>query len=170
MEQLNLFDINFPIYSITKSYKKIWTDMNVTYIQTESGTYVLDNKNIDGETVGKRRLRIKNKIYPLYKPRKVVYNISQLINGKESIFMDTDGTVFKYKKTEMVPLVYHKVDSIVEANDGECILDIPKINYSYKTICRKAYAIKYIGLLHTKYGYIPYEFCEEAKGNTRRKI
>jgi len=170
MEQLNLFDIQFPIYSITKIYKRVWIEMNVTYIETESGIYVLDNKNVQGDTLGKRRLKIKNDVYTLYKPRKVFYNMSQLLNGKESIFIDTIGVVFKYKKTKMVPLKYHKVESITEAEDGECILEIPKLNYSYKTACRYAYGINFIGLLHTKYGYIPYEFCEHMKADTRRKI
>ena len=67
MEQLNLFDIQFPIYSITRTYKRIWVEMNVTYIETESGIYVLDNKNVEGDSLGKRRLRITNDIYKLYK-------------------------------------------------------------------------------------------------------
>jgi hypothetical protein len=170
MEQLNLFKIIFPIYSITRTYKKIWVDINVTYIETDSGTYILDNKNVQGDTLGKRRLRIKNDVYKLYKPRKVIYNISQLLHSTDSVFIDTTGVVFKYKKTEMVPLKYHKVESITEAKDGECILEIPKLNYSYKTTCRYAYGVKFIGLLHTKYGYIPYEFCEEKKDDARRKI
>ena len=143
MEQLNLFDIHFPIYSITKTYRRIWSEMNVLYIETEYGIYVLDNKNIQGDTVGKRRLRIKNDIYALYKPRKVLYDITHLIKSKDYIFMDTNGLVFKYKT---------------------------KINFSYKTNCRNAYAIHYIGLLNSKYGYIPYELSEFYKEPTRRMI
>lgn len=168
MEQLSLFDIKFPIYAITKSFRKIWEEHNVLYIRTDSGTYVLDNKNMDGDTVGKRRIKITTS--KLYVPRKVYYNIGQMLNGNYSIFMDTDGVVFKYKKTEFAPLVYHKIDSITEAKDGECILELPKINYSYKINCRKAYSIQYIGLLHTKFGFIAYEFSEEYKKPTRRKI
>ena len=170
MEQLNLFDIQFPIYSVTKFYKRIWTEMNVLYIETDSGIYILDNKNINGDTVGKRRLRIKNDIYSLYRPRKVVYDITHLIKSKDSIFMDTNGVVFKYKKSEYCTLNYHKVHNVIEAVDGECILDIPKINYSYKTNCRNAYAAIYVGLLTSKYGYILYEFSEFYKQPTRRMI
>jgi len=84
--------------------------------------------------------------------------------------MDTNGKIFKYVKTKYVPLEYHKVASITRLEDGECVLEIPKINYNYKINCRRAYSIYYIGLLNTEYGYIPYEFCEEKKENTRRKI
>jgi hypothetical protein len=170
MEQLNLFDIKFPIYSITRTYERIWDDMNVTYIRTVTGTYVLDNKNVEGDTLGKRRLRIKNDIYKLYKPRKVYYNIVQLIKANEKYFIDTTGVVFQYKKTGTAKLVYYKVDEIIEAEDGECILNIPSINYSYKTICRSAYAIKYIGLLNSAFGFIPYDFSETKGKDSWRKI
>lgn len=168
MEQLSLFDIEFPIYTITKSYKNIWEEGNILYIETPYGISILDNKNMDGNTVGKRRIKINNS--RLYRPRKVYYNISQMIHSKDSTFMDTHGKVFKYKKTEMVPLKYHKVGSITRAQDGECVLEVPKINFSYKTTCRNAYTIEYVGLLHTKFGYIVYDFTDIKKPDTRRKI
>ena len=170
MEQLNLFNIHFPAYSITKTYKKIWEEMNVTFIQTESGTYMLDNKNIPGDTLGKRRLRIKNDIYKLYRPRKVFYTISQLIKAKDKIFIDSSGIVFKYQKTETVPLKYYPVSDVVQAEDGECIIYIKNSDWSYKTSCRDAYGISYVGLLDTKYGHILYEFTDDKKKDTRRKI
>lgn len=168
MEQLNLFNLNFPLYSITKTYKRIWTELNVLYIKTQSGTYVLDNKNLSGDNVGKRRIKIQSS--ELYKPRKVYYNLSQLLHAKGNIFMDNDGVVFKYKKTQYAPLTYYKVQNVTQAKDGECILEVPQINYSYKINCRKAYSIEYIGILATEYGFIPYEFSEEYKKPTRRKL
>jgi hypothetical protein len=170
MEQLNLFELSFPLYSITRSYKRIWREMNVLYIETDSGIYILDNKNLAGDTVGKRRLQIKTDYYKVYVPRKVVYNVMQLLHSKEKVFMDTDGIIFKYKKTEYFSLRYHKVDSVIESKDGNCILEIPKIDFSYKTSCRNAYGILYVGILHTKYGHIPYDFSEVKKKDTRRKI
>ena len=67
-------------------------------------------------------------------------------------------------------LQYYKVTSVLEAMDGECILDISSINFTYKTNCRNAYGILYIGLLTSKYGYIIYEFSEYKKDDTRRMI
>ena len=138
MEQLNLFDIVFPVYSLPKVYEKIWEKYNVTYMETIYGTYVLDNKNMDGDTVGKRRLQINNS--QLYRPRHVYYNIPQFLHSKTNVFMDSLGRVFKYKKTEMVPLKYHKIKSIHRLNSGECELELD-INFSIKVYCMLVYSV-----------------------------
>lgn len=168
MEQLSLFDINFPIFSVSKTYKRIWEEFNVTYIETVKGVYVLDNKNIPGDTIGERRLKINNS--KLYNFKKSYYTISQMLHSKYNVFVDVYGTVFKYKKTKMVPLIYYKVENISKASDGECVLSIPSINYYYKVTCRNAYGINYIGLLVTHNGYILYDLSEYKKNNSRRKI
>jgi hypothetical protein len=168
MEPLNLFDIKFPIYGITNTYKNIWTDLNVLYIETNTGTYVLDNKNIVGDTLGERRLKIKNS--KLYIPRKVYYNIAQLLKSKHTVFIDKYGILFKYKKTQYVPLKYYKIENIDKAEDGQCILAIPKLPFYHKTTCRIAYSINYLGLLDTPFGYILYELSEYKKSDSKRKI
>lgn len=166
MERLSLFEVEFPIYSITSSYKKIWEDTNVLYIETPYNTYVLDNKNLPGDTVGKRRLQIHNSI--VYQPRRVYYNIEQLLHSKDKIYLDSLGRCFKYKKTEVVPLKYHKIKSVTRTDDG-CILELD-ILFPQKVNCRLAYGIKYVGILHTRYGYILYSFEEELQKDSRRKI
>lgn len=168
MDQLSLFDISFPIYAITNNYKRIYEELNVLKIDTPSGTYVLDNKNITGNTVGERRLKITGS--DLYIPRKTYFTLGQMLHSKYTVFMDKDGIVFNYKKTGFVPLKYFKVQSITKASDGECVLQIPQVSFSYKVNCRKAYSIEYIGLLCTDFGFIPYEFTDEYKKPTRRKI
>jgi len=168
MEPLNLFEFEFPLYGITKTFKKIWVEFNVTYIKTNTGIYVLDNKNIDGDTIGKRRLKIKSS--ELYIPRKIYYNIGQALHAKSNVFMDSNGVVFKYKKTKYVPLTYYKVNDVTRAKDGECILTFSQINFSYKINCRKAYSTEYVGILATDFGFIPYEFSEVYKPPSRRKI
>ena len=167
MEQLNLFDIQFPVYTLPKVYEDIWEHWNVLYIRTIYGVYVLDNKNLDGDTVGKRRLQINNS--DVYRPRHVYYNIPQFLHSKTNMFMDSLGRAFKYKKTESVPLIYHKIKSRYRLKSGECELEID-INFPVKVNCRLAHGIEYVAVLHTKYGYILYSFCEYKKKDTRRKI
>lgn len=167
MEQLNLFDIKFPVYSLPKSYEKLWTKYNVTYLETIHDTYVLDNKNMPGDTLGKRRAHINNS--KLYNPRHVYQNISQFLHSKTNVFIDTLGRVFKYKKTNMVPLKYHKIKDIHRLESGECELELD-VNFPIKVTCRVAYSIICVGLLHTKWGYILYSLEEEMQNDTRRKI
>ena len=160
-------DIEFPIFAITPSYKRIWDELNVKYIETESGTYMLDNMNLTGDTLGERRLKITTSLR--YIPRKAYYNITQLIKSNNKTYIDNTGCVFTYKKTRMVPLKYYRVMDVVSTEEG-CILLIKGINFKLRLNCNVAYDIKYIGLLTTPDGYILYETCEEKKKDTRRKI
>lgn len=164
---MHLFDISFPIFSITEDYKRIWEDMNVLYIETYSGVYILDNKNIEGDTLGKRRIKLNadNK----YMPRRIYNTLAQMIRSNKKHFIDNTGTIFKYKKTEFVPLKYHKIKSI-NRYEGECLVEVKDIYFPQKLNCRLAHSINYLGVLHTKFGYILYSFEEEFKKDTRRKI
>jgi len=164
---MHLFDIKFPVYAIAKNNKRIWEEMNVLYVETDTGIYVLDNKNLSGSTVGERRLKIKNS--QLYVPRKVYYNISQFLHSKYTEFLDTTGKYFKWKKSITVPLKYYKVSHVSKYND-DCIVHFKDVECPQKLNCRLAHSIKCIGLLHTEYGYIVYEYSDTYKKDTYRKI
>lgn len=168
LKSISILDsIEFPIYGITNDYRRIWEDMNVLYIETDSGVYTLDNKNVPGDTLGKRRLRIN--AGKKYIPKKVVYSISQMLHSAHNIFIDNTGSVFRYKKTMAVPLRYHVVDKIVKMEEG-CVLLLKGIDYPIQMNCREAHSIKSVGLLHSSIGYILYEYSESVKNNSWRKI
>ena len=172
METLNLFNIEFPVYPITSSYKKIYEDMRVTYIDTEFRTYVLDNKNVAGATLGERRLHIvENEGFKIYNHRHTYFTIAQFLKSQYKVFIDSDGKVFRYKKTQYVPLIYHKVAEVIRLDDEQgCVITLNGVVHSIKMNCRKAYSINYVGILHTPYGYIEYSFEEEHKKSTRKMI
>jgi hypothetical protein len=163
----SLMDIEFPIFTITPSYKRIWDEFNITYIETESGTYILDNKNLEGNTLGERRLKIKTGLR--YIPRKAYYNITQLIKSKTMTYIDNTGCVFTYRKTRNVPLRYYKVKDVVSTEEG-CILSFKDINFKLRISCGEAYSFNYIGLLDTDMGYILYDTSDLKKRDTYRKI
>lgn len=163
----NIFDIQFPIFAVAKNYKNIWTEDNITKIETNSGVYVLDNKNIQGDTLGQRRLRIKNS--KLFIPRAVVHNIGQLIRSDYKTFIDNNGEVFKYIKHTTVPLKYYKVKKVVKTDNG-CVLHFIGVDNPILAPCARAYGTEYVGFLITSMGYILYEYSENAKGDTWRKI
>jgi hypothetical protein len=163
----NIFDMQFPIFAISTNNKRIWTEDKITYVETASGVYVLDNKNIKGDTLGQRRLRIKNS--KLYIPRAVVHSIPQLIKSKYKNYIDNNGNTFKYIKHTVVPLKYYKVDKIVETDKG-CVLKFKNLNNPIILSCREAYGVNYVGFLLTQIGYITYEYSEVYKADTWRKI
>lgn len=166
MQHKKLTDIKFPIYAITSSYLKIWEEFGVLYIRTTKDK-VLDNKNIQGSTLGSRRAKISED--SLYKLRGTIFSVPQLLNSKYKTYIDTNGLVFKYNKHSFVPLVYHKVKKVIKKEDG-CIVSFKDTTYMAKMPYRDAIRIKYAGILHTQLGDILYEYTEEKKKNTRKKI
>ena len=167
MDSLTLHNIQFPIFAITNNYRNLWTEDNILKIETDSGVYVLDNKNIQGDTLGQRRLRINNS--KLYIPRAVAHTIAQLIRSKHKIFIDNTGKLFEYTKVERVALEYYKVKKVKQQEDG-CILFFEGLDNPIQVPTKIAYGINYVGFLITKLGYIPYEYNEEFKQDTWRKI
>jgi hypothetical protein len=163
-----LSDIKFPIYSLPLLYRRIFREFNVLYIETDSGNvYVLDNKNIDGDSLSKRRLKIKYSLK--YNNHTIVYNISQLIRSNYKTYIDSDGNIFHYKKTKMVDLKYHKVKYITH-RDSYSVLYLADILTPIKVHKKMSFDINYVGMLHTDKGHILYEYCSEKKPNTKRKI
>ena len=162
-----LADITFPLYGITPRYKRIWEEYNILYIETQSGIYMLDNKNLDGDTVGKRRLKINS--FDKYMPRVVLLTVAQLIHSEYKTFMDSTGTTFKYVKNKVVPLKYYNVKKITKLEEG-CAVSLKGIDYPIKINCREAYGINCVGLLHTDIGLILYEISEYPRPDTWRKV
>jgi hypothetical protein len=164
---MHLCDLVFPVYTLPKNYKRIWEEYNVLYIETDSGTYILDNKNISGNTLGERRLKLKSE--GIFIPRKVYYTINQMIHSTYKSFIDTEGKLFTWKKSKRVPLKYYKVSKVLK-DESSCIIHFKDINFPQRVNCRIAYAIQYAGILHTDFGYLLYEYCEGKKKDTYRKI
>lgn len=166
MQHKKLTEIKFPIYAITSSYLKIWEEFGVLYIRTKKEK-ILDNKNVDGATLGSRRAKISTD--SLYKLKGTIFNVPQLLNSKYNVFIDTNGMVFKYVKHSFVPLKYHKVKSLIKKENG-CIVSIKDTTLMLNIPYRDALNIKYVGILHSQLGDILYEFTDERKKDTRKKI
>ena len=164
---MQVFDVQFPVFGISNNHRRIWTEDRITKIQTDSGVYVLDNKNIQGDTLGQRRLRINNS--KLYIPREVVHTVAQLIRSQYKTFIDEYGNVFEYSKKTRVDLKYYKVKEVIKKDDG-CVLHFLDINNPIMVSCISAYGIEYVGFLITSIGYIAYDYSERFKADTWRKI
>ena len=68
---------------------------------------VLDDKNMDGNTLGRRRIQSPMKsIYPL---RYMIEDEIGLMRHRGKTFLDSGGRVFNYEKTETCKLHYHKI-------------------------------------------------------------
>ena len=129
---------------------------------------VLDDRNMSGDTLGKRRLQTH--LLSKYKLNRKVDDFISLLKQSTKYFIDTKGVVFIYEKTKNVPLKYLPIKNIEKKGTG-CLLYL----YSYKPgliIPRPPPDnIKYVGVLFIeKYPWRPYDYSEEKLKNTMRKI
>ncbi len=157
---------NWPIYGIG-IHKKIWEDNNVLYIITDTNREcIIDNKNIQANTLGKRRIALKGQ--KLYNLKKVCYTLVDVFSCKSELFIDSEGKLLKLNKNKSRTLIYRKVmkTKIVNVNKLHCICEgifkpieisfIPKV------------MPKYLGLLIVNGDYYVYELSQEWKKDTWR--
>lgn len=102
----------------------------------EGGTgLVLDDKNMPGKTLGIRRLQCQRD--DLYNLKKGILDFPSMIGSNYTIFIDSNGTPFKYKKTLTCKLIYHLVEkihlkescSLVKCTGVPFLLEIPRPPY-----------------------------------------
>ena len=93
-------DLVFPIYVIHSDNVELID--GILWIDDQ----VLDDKNMLGTTLGRRRIQTPMKsIYPL---RYMIEDEVGLMRHRGKTFIDNHGRVFNYEKTETCKIHYHK--------------------------------------------------------------
>ena len=157
--------INFPIYPL-RSYINKYTVDDIVIIETYYNTYILDNRNLEGETLAERRLHSKGNLYPLNNP---IYTYQELVKSKYKEYIDKYGNIFKYVRTNFVAIHSCKIEKI-EETDSNTYLVYTK---EYKPLMYLGdYLIyfEYVLVMKTKHGPLIYGFSDEYIAPTRKKI
>jgi hypothetical protein len=165
----SLNSIRFPIYRIRK-HSKMWNDNNVIHIDTFKGSYILDNRNLPGNFLNRRRSLKGKEAYPLYKP---IMTHRQLILDKKhesGHYVDSTGGMFTYNRSRFVPLTYRDIlnkeyvdnEIIITAKDLPCKFIVPNTHRNVMG--------KYLGVLELDGGYMLYNLLKDKRKNSRVKI
>jgi|TARA_Y100001938_G_C8033444_1_gene401979 hypothetical protein len=158
-----LADLTFPLYVLPQE-----ADIEeIDGILFADGK-CLDDKNTEGETLGLRRLRTPYpNVYPL---KKAVHDIPSLLKSSSKRFINSEGEVFSYEKTRMVPLRYHLIYK-VQNRDIVSLVWIEDINFPFEVPRPPSPLMRWAGILYEKnYPWLLYEFSEEWKKDSKRKI
>lgn len=163
---MNLQDIQFPVFQLGE-HDRIETISNITYVYRADQQLILDNKNLHGDTLGKRRLRIldKDKIFKLSKRYNSIIELIKFKGGKNK-FVDNNGKVFKYTKTKRSKVIYKKI--IAQKNIPNIGIRIRLIN-DLDFIISPTYGYvvgQYAGLLIFNADYLLFEITREYKDDT----
>ncbi len=175
---MDLSKISFPVYKLGREapieeegvsfYLKIYeTDTVRKFLPL-----IIDDKNIEGATLARRRLLLKSKEIKLYTLSKAIFFIADLIKLTigTSYYIDSTGKIFEYKKTTTVPLIFKKIKKVIPIKTGGATIEVEGIASRYKTLFLPNLECKYAGLLKIGKGYILYGLYETKLPDTRRKI
>ena len=129
---------------------------------------VLDDTNMEGETLGLRRIQSPmQSIYPL---KYMIEDEIGLMKHRGNTFIDNQGKVINYEKTRSLKLKYHKIVQR-DKKDIATVLWLKDVPYPFAEKSPPDIEITWAGLLYD-HG-IPwkiYDFSEEKKKDTWRKI
>ena len=159
----------FPVYPIG-SYLDIFEQDGLVYLLRNYDTdyKVLDNKNLEGDTLGLRRIKIPKKQKASLKS--VIYNLESLIRytGTSRKFIDNNGRVFEYKRTKFYYIYSYRILKVTES-DSKYIVHLK--NYPQRFLTDEHVTSDYVLLMNTEPGFMLYGFKNEPlKYPIKRKI
>jgi hypothetical protein len=154
--------IQFPVYVLPSSNWELVDGL--LYVDQ----LLVDDKNMPGDTIGKRRLQTPFKnLQPL---KRAADNLLAIIKSGHKCFIDTNGVPFIYDKTESCALKYHKIRK-VERKDTASVLWLKDFNFPFVVPRPPPTDYTWAGVLHLKgLPWVLYEYSVSKKADTRRKI
>ena len=128
---------------------------------------VVDDRNQEADTIGRRRLFTPHDIFPL---KNSVDSIQGLLKQTVKTFIDTSGRPFIYEKTKRCDLKYFNIKK-KELRDTYTLLWLHGVNTPFSVPRPPEPGIFFAGvlLLHGL-PWILYEYSEHPKKTTRRRV
>ncbi len=169
-----LGEIQFPVYLLGKEKPQELDGVLFYHRCDKEGNdtiLVVDDKTWHHETLAQRRLKVMmNNSRKLAKITHAIFFISDLLklSGSGVWFIDTNGKLFTYTKSTMVPLIFRSILKVTKINGG-AILEVEGIETRFKCLYAPNNE-KFAGLLKIGRGYVLYGLYEEKPIDTRRMI
>ena len=161
-QSMKLSDVQFPIYvlhtdEVEKQDGILWCE-----------GAVVDDTNAPGTTIGQRRLSTPHK--NLYDLRHMIDGFVALSKHRGKFFVDSTGKFFRYEKSTIAKLRYHKIKEVIE-KDVATLIRVENIPFPFELKRPPQPTQKYAGVLYIKNkpSYL-YELSEVKKKNTWRKV
>lgn len=177
---MTLGRVSFPVFRLTSRpplvqegvayYSNSYIDIDTNEISTH--IKLLDDKNVRATTLASRRLWMKEQGAPLYPLRRAVFFMGDFIKVARSDywFIDSNGFIFKYKKTIKVPLRFRRIKRVIAGRTTGSILEVEGIPERFKTMFIVRSSMKYAAILEYKGINILYGVYDQRYKDTWRRI
>ncbi len=133
---------------------------------------IIDDKNVIGDSLSTRRLKLLKDRIPLFKVHNAIYFLGDLIKlaTPKTWFIDSNGKVFNYLKTSMAKLQVHKVTKILPIKSGGAVVEVQGLLSRFKCLYLPEQDVDYAGILHIGFSKVFYGFYDKQYDNSWRKV
>lgn len=154
--------IRFPVYELDSGN---WERQDgILFLEDK----ILDDKNMQGDTLGVRRMQTPHKnLSPL---KKQVDTLRGVLKSDKKHFIDSNGFPFIYEKTKFSKLKYYRIKRVIQ-KDVCSLLCLDGVKQKFVVPRPPPEGVRYAGLLHI--GELPwmlYNYSEDRPLDTRRKV
>jgi hypothetical protein len=117
--------------------------------EVTSNIKLVDDSNLNITGLANRRLRMKALGAPLYPLRIAIFFMGDFLKLAKSNywFIDSNGTVFNYKKSVRAKLVFRRIKRVIPARSTGSIIEVEGIPERFKTVFIVRESMKYAGIL-----------------------
>lgn len=178
---MNPYDISFPVYKLREE-EPSKTNGILYYIyknhtedeEDQLVLRVIDDTNVEGNTLSARRLVLIKEGHKLQKINKAFFFLGDLIKAANPHrwFIDSNGKCFKYTKNTRAKLVFRKVTKLFPIAQGGVLVEVQGIPFRMKALFAPDIPrdLLYAGVLQFGMEYILYGFYNTKPSDTWRKI
>lgn len=177
---MNLNQIAWPIFRLGEHqpqqtdglvyYSKEYVDKDSQ--ESKIGLRIIDDKNLPGANLGRRRLQLKASGESLFPISRAVYFIADLVKLAKPTtwFIDSHGMVFNYKKTTRAKLTFHKIKQVLPGTQTGAVVELEGVSQRFKCIYRPSESQQWAGVLHWNLGLLLYGFYESEPKTSWRNV
>ena len=133
---------------------------------------VIDDKNMDKSTLGLRRLQVQANGQRLHRLGKAIFFLGDLIKiaKRNTYFIDTNGRIFQYRKSQRAKLHFKKLTQIIPIPTGGAILEVEDIPSRFKCLFQPRTLELYAGVLEMGLSYTLYGIYEQPYKSSWRMV
>lgn len=178
----NLSEIAFPVFKIGIHKPQVEEGLVFYYYEREEETAdetissikykIVDDRNLPGETLSRRRLALQVEGANLAKLGQAVYFLGDLVKlaTLEIWFIDSLGKIFNYKKSTRARLKFYKISKIIPITTGGVVVEAEGLMQRFKSLYKPTVDKQYVGLLHFGMSLVLYGFYEQKHDETWRMV
>jgi hypothetical protein len=134
----------------------------------------IDDTTLKGDTLARRRLRMKSLGVPLMRLTKAFFFLGDLIKvaTPKTWFIDSNGKIFNYHKQTRAKLKFHKVEKIIPLPSGGVIVEPDNLSVRFKALFAPNIPLSelYVGILYLGLSPILYGFYDKKYNDTWRLV